>query len=75
VDIMRVVAASNGAAGIQSNQSNGGTSIATIGSSMLYGNNIAVESVGGGALLSYTNNQVTGNAISNSGFTGTASLQ
>jgi len=75
LSIMRVVAASNGAAGIQSNQNNGGTSSVTVGSSVLYGNNAAVESIGGGAVLSYANNQVTGNTNSNSGFTGAASLQ
>ena len=31
--------------------------------------------VGGGAVLSYKNNQVSGNATSNSGFTGIASFQ
>ena len=45
VDIMRVVAASNGSAGIQSNQSDGGTAIVTVGSSALYGNNTAAQSV------------------------------
>jgi hypothetical protein len=75
VDIMRVVAASNGAVSIQSNQSNGGTSSVTVGSSVLYGNNVAVVSTGGGAVLSYANNKVTGNAISSSGFTGIAPLQ
>jgi hypothetical protein len=75
LDIMRVVAATNGAAGIQSNQSGGGTSSVTVGSSVLYGNNAAVVSTGGGAVLSYANNQVTGNATSNNGFTGAASMQ
>jgi Pro-kumamolisin, activation domain/Divergent InlB B-repeat domain len=73
VDIMRVVADSNGSAGIQSNQSSGGTASVTVGSSVLYGNNVAVQATGGAGLLSYSNNQVTGNAT-NGGFTGTASL-
>ena len=73
VDIMRVVAASNGSAGIQSNQSSGGTASATVGSSVLYANAIGVQAAGGASLLSYGNNQVTGNA-SNGSFTGAAGL-
>jgi len=41
---------------------------------VLYGNAIGVQATGGAGLLSYGNNQVTGNA-SNGSFTGTASLQ
>ena len=73
VNVMRVVAASNGSAGIQSNQSSGGTASVTVGSSMLYANAIGIQATGGASLLSYDNNQVTGNA-SNGSFTGTASL-
>jgi hypothetical protein len=73
LDVMRVVAASNGSAGIQSNQSSGGTASVTVGSSMLRANAIGLQAIGGGGLLSYGNNQVTGNA-SNGSFTGTASL-
>jgi hypothetical protein len=73
VDVMRVVANSNGSAGIQSNQSSGGTASVTVGSSVLYGNNVAAQATGGAGLLSYGNNQVTGNA-SNGSFTGTASF-
>jgi Right handed beta helix region len=75
LDAIRVVAASNGAAGIASNQSSGGTASVTVGGSVLYGNTIAAQATGGAGLLSYSNNQVTGNATSNSGFTGAASLQ
>jgi hypothetical protein len=75
LEVIRVVAASNGSAGIQSNQSGGGTASVTVGSSVLYGNTIAAQATGGAGLLSYSNNQVTGNATSNSGFTGAASLQ
>jgi len=71
---MHVVVASNGLNGIQSNQSNGGFSSVTVGSSILHGNNSAVDSIGDGVVLSYANNQVTGNATSNSSYTGTASL-
>jgi len=46
-----------------------------VGSSVLYGNTIAAQATGGASLLSYSNNQVTGNATSNNGFTGAASLQ
>ncbi len=73
VDIMRVVAAFNGSAGIQSNQSSGGTASVTVGSSMLRANAIGIQATGGAGLLSYGNNHVTGNA-SNGSFTGTASL-
>jgi subtilase family serine protease len=74
VDVMRMVAASNGSAGIQSNQASGGTASVTVGSSVIYLNAIGMQASGGAGLLSYGNNQVTGNA-SNGSFTGTASLQ
>ena len=74
VGVMRVVVASNALAGIQSNQSTGGISIVTVGSSALNGNNTAAQSVSGGALLSYSNNQVRNNGI-NGSFTGIASSQ
>jgi hypothetical protein len=74
VDVMRIVAAANGSAGIASNQSGGGTASVTVGSSVLYANAIGIQAAGGASLLTYGNNQVTGNA-SNGSFTGTASLQ
>jgi hypothetical protein len=74
VDIMRVVAASNGSAGIQSNQTSGGAASVTVGSSLLRGNAIGIQAASGASLLSYGNNDVTGNA-SNGSFTGPASLQ
>jgi Divergent InlB B-repeat domain len=73
VDIMRVVAASNGSAGIQSNQSSGGTASVTVGSSVIYSNAIGIQATGGAGLLSYGNNQVAGNAA-NGSFTGGATL-
>jgi hypothetical protein len=73
VDVMRVVAAANGSAGIQSNQSSGGSASVTVGSSVLYANAVGIQATGGAGLLSYGNNQVTGNA-SNGSFTGTAGL-
>jgi hypothetical protein len=73
LDIMRVVAATNGAAGIESNQSGGGIASVTVGNSVLYGNAIGVQATGGAGLLSYGNNQVTGNAA-NGSFTGGATL-
>jgi hypothetical protein len=73
VDIMRVVAAANGSAGIQSNQASGGTASVTVGSSVLRTNAIGIQATGGAGLLSYGNNHVTGNA-SNGSFTGTAGL-
>ena len=74
VDIMRVVAASNGTAGIQSNQTGGATASVTVGSSMLRANAIGIQATGGASLLSYGNNHVTGNAA-NGSFTGGATLQ
>jgi len=74
LDVMRMVAVSNGSAGIQSNQASGGTASVTVGSSVLYANAIGMQAIGSAGLLSYGNNQVTGNA-SNGSFTGTASLQ
>jgi hypothetical protein len=74
VDVSRTTIASNGSAGIQSNQSRGATASVTVGNSQLRGNNIAAESVGGGSLFSYGNNQVSGNGT-NGTFTGTAGLQ
>jgi hypothetical protein len=75
VDIMRVVAASNGSAGIQSNQTSGGIASITASSTVIYGNNVALEALGGASLLTYSNNQVTGNVTNGSGFTGGATLQ
>jgi hypothetical protein len=40
---------------------------------VLYGNAIGVQATGGAGLLSYGNNQVTGNAV-NGSFTGGATL-
>jgi hypothetical protein len=74
LNMMRVVAASNGAVGIQSSQSDGGTATVTVGESTVYGNAVGVQSLDGGALLSYATTQLTGNA-SNGSFTGNASLQ
>jgi hypothetical protein len=73
VDVMRVVAAGNGSAGIQSNQTSGGAASVSVGSSLLRGNAIGIQAAGGASLLGYGNNHVTGNA-SNGSFTGTASL-
>jgi len=73
VDVMRVIAAANGSAGVLSNQSGGGTASITVGSSVLYGNTIAAQATGGAGLLSYGNNQVTGN-VANGSFTGGATL-
>jgi hypothetical protein len=74
VGVIRIVAASNGSAGILSNQTNGGTASATVASSMLLANAIGIQATGGASLLSYGNNQVSGNA-SNGSFTGLAGLQ
>jgi hypothetical protein len=74
VDVMRVVAASNGSAGIQSNQAGGGAASVTVGNSLLRKNAIGIQATGGASLLGYGNNHVTGNA-SNGSFTGGATPQ
>jgi Divergent InlB B-repeat domain/Viral BACON domain len=74
VGIMRLVASRNGAGGVVSNQSNGGTASVTVGSSLFSGNAIAAQAIGGASLLSYGNNQVFGNGT-NGSFTGGAGLQ
>jgi hypothetical protein len=74
VDVMRIVAAGNGSAGIQSNQTSGGIASVTVGSSLLRKNAIGIQAAGGASLLSYGNNHVTGNAT-NGSFTGGATLQ
>jgi hypothetical protein len=73
VGIVRVLASANGAAGIAANQTSGGIASVTVDSSGLYDNTIAAQATGGAGLLSYSNNQVAGNAT-NGSFTGTASL-
>ena len=73
VDVMRVAVSSNGSAGIQSNQASGGAASVTVGRSVLFANAIGIQATGGAGLLSYGNNQVTGNA-SNGSFSGTASF-
>jgi hypothetical protein len=73
VDVMRVVATANGSAGIQANQSSGGTASVTVGSSVLYANATGIQASGGVGLLTYGNNEVTGNAA-NGSFTGSATL-
>ena len=71
LDIMRVIVQSNGSSGIQST---GSTASVTVGRSMIRGNVVGVTAIGGANLLSYSNNQVTGNN-SNGSFTGVAGLQ
>jgi hypothetical protein len=73
VSVMRVVASANGVAGIAANQTSGGIASVTVGNSVLYGNAIAAQVMGGAGLLSYSNNQVTGNGT-NGSFTAAAGL-
>jgi hypothetical protein len=74
INVTRSVIASNGLAGIQSNQAKGGTAGVNVGSSEIYGNAAGVQSVDGGAVVTYPNNQLTGNTT-NGSFTGSANLQ
>jgi hypothetical protein len=61
VDLMRDVIANNVSSGVQSNNSAGGTSTVTVGSSILSNNVVGAWLIAGTAsLLSYHNNQVTG---------------
>jgi hypothetical protein len=74
IDIIRSAIETNGLAGILSNQSGGGSSSVTVGSSQISGNGVGMQSAGGGSLRTYSNNQVTGNQTTGS-FTGTIGLQ
>jgi Pro-kumamolisin, activation domain/Divergent InlB B-repeat domain len=74
VTAMRVVASGNGADGVLSNQSNGGTATVAMGSALLDHNAVAAQAMGGASLLSYDNNEVTGNTT-NGSFSGTTPLQ
>jgi hypothetical protein len=74
LDAIRMVVSNNGADGILSNQSAGGGANVTVGSSLLDRNAVAAQSTGGGGLLSYMNNQLTGNG-SNGSFSGTSALR
>src|ERR1700731_3170494 len=61
VDVMNSVIANNTQSAIVSNNSSGGTSTVTVGSSILSNNVVGAFSiVGTGTLLSFKNNQVTG---------------
>jgi hypothetical protein len=75
VDITRAVIAANASSGIQANQSKGAIASVTVGSSAIYGNTVALETIGGASLLTYSNNQVTGNVANGSGFSGGAPLR
>jgi subtilase family serine protease len=73
VSIMRAAVSANGGTGILANQTSGGTASVTVGSSVLYGNIIAAQVTGGASLLSYSNNEVTGN-VTNGSFSATVVL-
>jgi hypothetical protein len=75
VDIVHAVVAANALAGIQANQSKGAIASVTVGGSVIHGNNAALEALGGASLLTYSNNQITGNIANGTGFTGGATLQ
>jgi len=61
VDLMRDVIANNLSSGVQSNNSAGGTSIVTVGDSILSNNVVGAWLIAGTATLqSFKNNQVTG---------------
>jgi hypothetical protein len=60
VNLTNDIIATNGLAGVQSNQTAGGSAVITISRSTLSNNGSAWGSVGGGTLLSFQNNEVTG---------------
>jgi hypothetical protein len=61
VNLTNDIIASNGASGVQANQSSGGSAIVTVSRTTLSNNSSAAwSSVGGGTLLSFKNNEVTG---------------
>jgi hypothetical protein len=73
VDLQRDVMGENGSSGVESNNSAGGTSIVTVGDSILSYNVVGAWLINGSATLnSYKNNQVTGTPGSTPG---TASFQ
>jgi hypothetical protein len=73
VDLMRDVMANNVSSGVESNNSAGGTSMVTVGDSILSYNVVGAWNIAGTAtLLSFKNNQVTGPTGSTPG---TASFQ
>jgi hypothetical protein len=73
VDLQRDVIANNISSGVESNNSAGGTSIVTVGDSILSNNVVGAWLIAGSATLnSYKNNQVTGPTGSTPG---TASFQ
>jgi len=74
IDIFRSTIETNGLAGILSNQSGGGSSSVTVGSTQIGGNGVGMQSAGGGGLRSYSNNQVMGNQTTGN-FTGSVGLQ
>jgi len=59
-ELMNDVIANNGLAGVQSNNTGGGVSSVSVGSSMLAHNGSAWSVVGSATLVSFGNNQVTG---------------
>ncbi len=74
VNLARDLINANGLAGVVSNQSDGGTATVNIGSSQILGNAFGVQSVGGGSIVSYENNQLAGNG-SDGSFTANAAMQ
>src|ERR1700722_2592637 len=60
VNLTNDILASNVLAGVEANQSAGGSAVVTVSRSTLSNNGSAWESVDGGTLLSFENNEVTG---------------
>jgi hypothetical protein len=60
VNLTNDIIASNGLAGVESDQSSGGSTTVTVSRSTLSNNGSAWDIVGGGTLLTFKNNEVTG---------------
>jgi hypothetical protein len=74
VNLIRDTINANAETGIVANQNAGGAATVAVGASLIAGNVTGVQSLGGGEILTASNNQLLGNG-SNGSFTGTAPLQ
>lgn len=73
VNLVRDVIASNGLAGVQSNQNSGGTATVTVNATSVLNNATALEGVGSAKLLTFGDNRIVG--VIGTGFTGTIPQQ
>jgi hypothetical protein len=74
VSMRKDLVAFSNATGVLSNQAGGGIATVTVESSQIYGNGVGLQSIGGGAVLSHLDNDVSGNT-SDGAFTGSTGSQ